>query len=312
MSQPEPDPGFVQHLEWQLRTALRRRARFAPVEPRAAPPAGRRLRMVALALLSLTAGAAGVVASEQIVDARRTTRERELLLARADVEVASAERREQLLAERHERARLLGEAGVVSASELRDVELALREARVERERRALEREEIVAAGRAPDPGLGAPLVDGRDFASEHLELELRAAEARRAAREQDLARLAALAEHGRVSRAERDEAELALRTAHLETALLAERLELRAAFLRGARSREATVLQGLEAEVLHRRETLELRRRTLRGLVDRSGEGPAPDLALELERVEAEAELTALELELVRERLATVPVTSPR
>ena len=79
----EPDSQFVEHLEWQIRSSLRRRDRFALPVPSGAL---RVARTAALVLLSLMGGAGAVVAAERIQDSR----ERELLLAQTSIEVDMA------------------------------------------------------------------------------------------------------------------------------------------------------------------------------------------------------------------------------
>ncbi|MGD8360410.1 MAG: hypothetical protein PVJ04_03190, partial [Gemmatimonadota bacterium] len=57
----QPDPEFVSHLEWQVRTALRREERFAqPVQSRS----GGRMKIVTLVLVSALFGAGGVVVKD--------------------------------------------------------------------------------------------------------------------------------------------------------------------------------------------------------------------------------------------------------
>ena len=55
----EPDPDFTRFLEWQTRTEVRRRARFA-VPPRSLPHLPRWARVAALVCLSLFAGGSGI------------------------------------------------------------------------------------------------------------------------------------------------------------------------------------------------------------------------------------------------------------
>jgi hypothetical protein len=64
---PIPDPEFVARLEWQVRTAARRRERFArPI----GTPLARAARMVPAIMLAMGLGASGLLAAQEYVRGR--------------------------------------------------------------------------------------------------------------------------------------------------------------------------------------------------------------------------------------------------
>jgi len=218
----QPDPEFLAHLEWQVRTEARRESRFA----KPAPAIGwRRLRAAAVLVLALGLGAGGVFAAQELADARlrMATQERDELRASFEAgaigagECAQAERERQQL--EHARARLLNEAA-----------------------------EVAQTGREPSDRISAPLVGGRDFVRERLELA--ASDAR--ARMQGAEERKALAEErhaaGVTTDTDLSEAGQRCKQALGLQKLLERRLALRAAFLDGRSSALEVELDDLRAD----------------------------------------------------------------
>ena len=79
----EPRPDFVANLEWQVRTALRRRDRFA--EPTRGN--GGRLTRGSVGWVSARVGAGGVGVGDEVQQSRR----QEILLQRVETELRLAE-----------------------------------------------------------------------------------------------------------------------------------------------------------------------------------------------------------------------------
>lgn len=300
----EPDPRFVEHLEWQLRTAARRQGRFARPVP--SLPV-RALRTAALVLVSLLGGAGVVMAADHLQDQDR----RERLVARLEVEVRMAELRHRHAVERLQHTARLVERGLVAEPELAREELRRVEADVEWFVRVLDLEEVRATGREPCHELAAPLVGGRDLVRMRLERRRQVLVLRLEALEERAARNAELAEAGRVSPRERAGDEAGLREAREELQLLDERVELRARFLAGEIDARAVdllerlaatrwAIAGQRARVAGLEEELaDARRLAAAGAVQQRD---ARALELELELARSELRLRELELDELERR----------
>jgi hypothetical protein len=161
-----PDPQFVERLEWQLRSEVRRQDRFAP------PARSRRaLRSASTVLLSLLVGFATATAAQQIGDRRNAG----YLRLQAEGAVELAEIRVRFVQEMLEAAEARADT---DAHDPRYMRWELRQAQWDLERARLQVEEIDATHESPRDDLVAPLVAGRDFVRERLELERAMLEAR--------------------------------------------------------------------------------------------------------------------------------------
>lgn len=299
----EPSPEFLSHLEWQTRTELRRRERFAPV-PLRMPRLMRVARSAALVLVSLTVGASAVLAVGRLQDSR----ELGIRLERNRVLVELAERRVESAQERLEMQRVRYEQGLSPLGGVGEAERRFAGSVVERDHLRLDREELNSARRAPDLRLSAPLVGPRDFVSEHLRLDkshsARLVELFDADEQVAELRFAqGLISHGEAERASR-ETELAV--AALER--LDERLALRADFLLERLDAATCELRDLVTGAEHRRRVLtgeveSLARELLRAeALEAAGRaaGAAEPLRAELDALAVELQLIDLELELLR------------
>ena len=194
-----PSPEFTRFLEWQTVTTLRRSERFhaisadragtesdigtesesdtdteSGVTPNAGmgarPSLARIVRIAAIVLFSMSAGAVGVVAAERVRDSKVVER----LLAAQSIRITLDEQRLAGAGAALERARALFESARVPISSL----MPLREDQLlVEERLALLRvdsEEIRITGREPVRSLDAPVVAARDFEGERLNLSLAA------------------------------------------------------------------------------------------------------------------------------------------
>lgn len=191
----QPRPEFISHLEWQIRTAVQRRDRFAaPVRQNHWP----KMRSAALILVSVLCGAAGVLATEEIQDIKT----REMLLAQVEGQIRIVELQMQLvrthLAEIQEQHQdqLVGEEAVLAAT------IKCREVEAEFARLRLDQEEIRISGKEPQNAISAPLIGGRDFVTERLRLQLSVAQEHASVIEKRLARLRALEDSGLINTAE--------------------------------------------------------------------------------------------------------------
>ncbi len=160
-----PDPEFVARLEWQVRTAARRRELFA--RP-AAASAARLLRLVPAIVLAMALGASGLLAAQQYVLERAA----DLLNAQVGVRFEIARMREAAALEDVQEIMRAVDQGFASAEE----SYAAEERRVvlatEASVLGLDAIEVGHTGREPDRRLCAAPVAGRDLVTERLQIEL--------------------------------------------------------------------------------------------------------------------------------------------
>jgi hypothetical protein len=256
----EPDPRFVDSLEWQLGRELRRMKTDT-----ARRPALRRLKLTGLVLVSVALGAAAMAASQQIQDSWR----RELLESRLEVQLRMARQRLDMQRNAVGPIRERVEQGLQTDRELAQLDLQITEAEAEARILELKLDEVRRSGREPLDELSAPLVGGRDFVSErievrmdvvgsHLDLVRRAAERTRQRVEQGII-------HEREARA----FNLQVMEVELELDDLAGQLEVRRAFLDSEISAVEAELEGLKAETDHRIVLLDRQRQHFRTELER-------------------------------------------
>ncbi len=299
----EPSPEFLDHLEWQLETELRRKGRFE--EPR--PARGwRGLRVAALVAFSITFGAAGVIAAERIQESGR----RDLLLQRVQVRLSAAEDCMQFLEEEATRVDLLVDTGRAHQDEAETARGRVEAVALEGARLRLDLEEIRISGREPSDALSAPRLGGRDFVGERLELELSAAKVRLSRERERAERAQLMVERGVAHHSHFAQAALGVRREELLVAELENRRRLRAEFLAGkidardvelAAMREAAVRGFAEAQsrLEHAQQMLERAQALASAGVVSSTELRRAEI--EHREAQGELELSRIELALVEE-----------
>jgi|SoiMethySBSTD1v2_1073268.scaffolds.fasta_scaffold707151_1 hypothetical protein len=295
----DPDPAFLDHLEWQLRTELRREARFAPRE---AAPMWKRLKIAALVAASLALGGASVVAAERV----QQSREAEILAAQTRVRIDLQRSRTDLAAQRLSEASTRVQAGIATQAEVGRAEVARALEQMRLRRLELDLSELELSGREPRDELDAPLVAGQDFVTERMQVELEAARARLAEVQRAHAwveRMVAggFASHDELDRILEDAVEPQQQTHALEELLalrgnyLSGSLQRERAWIFAQRVRASAALEGLRVRI-------ELARARLERTETRSAAGAASNEDVENARqslleLESESRLTQLELE---------------
>lgn len=294
----EPDMEFVERLEWQLASELRR-SRLKRSAPRIAVPRA----AVAAALLAgiLLAGVAAIKAAELVQDSWR----KKIEIARAETEVRLQEAR--LETERGQAA-LVHEryaVGLVSEGDDLLATTTQERSRLGLERSRLDLDEVRRSGAPPRDELYAPLVGGRDFVSERLQLERRGAElglkvlAARAKQLEERQRLGLIAP-GQARSAGSDIAARRTRIAEI-----GQRLDLRKRFLAAALSAVRVEIAGRLATAqanlaVARSKVEDLKERKARAETRRDLGVASPaefeELADALGAAEAELKLAALEV----------------
>ena len=280
----EPAPEFREYLDWELSRAFGH-ARMK-----------RRLRMSAALLVALALGTTGGLASAQM----RANAQQDSLLAaaRADATLVAARAqaaRAVVAAEQRQVA-----AGMRSTESLSNAEAEAREADSEVARAALNIDEIEATAKAPRDELNAPLVNGRDFVKDRLQLRLMLAQQDIAAAERSRDEAARRVRFGLASELTGLDAEVDVARARRDLAVLVERMALRREFVEKGtavaeltrRLQKAEVTQDIAVaqralQVAQQRATL-LERRWKAGLVQ------------ELDLLRARVEVKEREIELER------------
>ncbi len=308
----EPDPEFARHLEWQLRTELRRQMAFnesdSPAKEGVRRFAGRFARAAALVVVSLTLGGAGVLAAEHYQDQAH----RELVEARARVRLDLAHRRNEFLAEALREAEVHVAGGVASERELLEARARLSAEHFETQRLELDLAEVQVSGVEPRNEISALLVGGRDYVSARLDLTARETSEELEQARRELDRGSSLVEAGVVSRdftrgleAEVLGSEAALDLAHRQLGLRASHLagEITAweADLRAAEARVNAQLERLRAELVGEQVVLERIEMLSQGGVVSGSEAKA--VRLRVEELEAAVSISELELRFLRVEL---------
>jgi len=290
-----PTGDFREHLEWEVVSAFRRQQRSnASRHTRSL----HWLRAAAVVIVSAALGASATLASAQIrTDARRDSL---LNAARADATLA-ATRVQIARAELADVTRKVS-AGVVDASEQASAQTELRWMEAMAARVQYNIEEITAGGQAPRDDLTAPLVKGRDFVKDRLQLDLAVAQQQLTKRESALSESERRVRAGVESDLMRLDAEGSVMRARANLAVLAERLNLRQEFLQRGTSADALARKldefQLQQDVMVGQSELSAARARL-DLVERQQRlGMASDVEL------LRAQLSVKESELNLQRLA--------
>lgn len=301
----EPDSQFVDRLEWQLASEFRRREHLRPAPGRVAVP--RSVAVIGLAAGVLLLGVAATKAADLIKDSWRKKIEVARLETEVKIKTAFLEFKKEWSVQTENKYAV----GVVSEGELLTARSATEEAAAELERAVLDLEEARMSGEAPRDELYAPLVGGRDFVSERLEIEKRAYEtAVKLRRDRILPALRQRVELGLEPQSDLDqvqgwlagdeagvgdiETRLALRKRFIGGEISAAELEIQARLstaekeLREARAEIDVVKPGVE----------DLRIKEAAGVV-RAGVLKAAQLALD--KAQARADLALKEIEILKQ-----------
>ena len=303
-----PDPQFVNHLEWQLQSTMRRQGTLNGTSS-AMRTARRRLgTTLALVVVSMLIGGAGTHAVTHRIDKQAA----ELYIARGEALLEIARTQLEPFARELAKTQALVEQGAATERELRQVEAQDLQAESEAKIRELELAETLITGKEPSDALSAPLVDGRDFVTERMAVRRRPMQPRLELAIEQAQRNQELIDAGVASARELKAAQTEVVAAEEELTGLEKRITLRASFLAGGLSAADVELQGMrfaaiaareravrQVEVLveqHKRFTLLSERGLVSGSELRAVEA-------ELRTVEAHVELADLELRILDQKL---------
>lgn len=303
-----PDAEFVERLEWELKSAMRRQGYLNGTSSTARRAASRLAATLVLAVVSMSVGGAGTYAAIYTVDERAAA----LHIARGEALLEIARTQLEPAARELAKTQALVQQGAATERELQQVEAVFLQAQSEVKTRELELAETHLTGRGANDALSAPLVNGTDFVTARLVERRRPMQQRFEVMTADWRRSQDLVNAGVASAGESKAAQMQVAGAGQELAGLEERITLRASFLAGKLSATEVELKGMrlaamagkemaarQVEVLaeqHKRLTL----LSERGMVSDS---ELRNIEAQLRAVEAQAELAGLELRILDQKL---------
>jgi hypothetical protein len=296
-----PTPEFRDHLEWEVTRAVRRGRRLYDDRRTAA----RLMRAAAVVLISVAIGATAGLASAQI----RSDARRDSLLSAANADAALAALRLQLAREQIADVTRKVQAGALGTVSLMNAESELRamEAKVMRARYNVE--EITATAEPPRDDFNAPLVGGRDFVKQRIQLELMSAQQRLTAAEAAQAETVRRVRVGVETELGGLEANAEVARARGALAVLAERLKLRQEFVDRATPVEQLARRleqaQLRQDAVVAQEVLAVARARLTLLEKRRAAGVAGD-DLEILKARVEEKMREIELQQLMQRVRAV------
>ncbi len=300
-----PRKEFVDHLEWEIQSVLRRHPEWRPSPMSKLVSFG---RIAALMIVCTCLGAGAIVASERLEDSRR----KELLLGRTEIQRELLEH--QILIEQQNLSEILDlqKKGLVAEEQVLAAQRQARLLQLERELLALELEEIAVSGRSPRRDLAAPFLNGRDFVIEGLELEARMAAMELEEFGQELQRTRRLVESGRAPEKELRQMRYQHQLLETQKRSVNSRIETRMAFLKGELSAANVDLVAQLEQARAGLQAVEVERQLLQEAVRESQimaeNGLVPErevrrAMLEASRLESNAALMQYEIELLRSQL---------
>ncbi len=303
-----PDPEFVNLLEWELKSTMRRHGILNGTSGAKRPFRLRLGTTVALAVVSMLIGGAGTHAVTRSIDGQAAA----LYIARAEALLEIARARLDPFARELAKMQALVQEGTVTKRELGQVEAQYLRAESEANIRQLELGETFITGKEPNDALSAPLVDGMDYVTERLAARRRPIQRRLELMTDQVRRYQELHEAGGVTARELKAVQTEFAEAEEALIGLEKRFSLRASFLAGGLPATEVELKAMRfAAVAARRmavrhvEVLVEQQKRFTQLSERGAVSNSELRAVEAElrRVEAHVELADLELRILDQKL---------
>jgi multidrug resistance efflux pump len=307
-----PKPEFVNQLEWELESAVRRQGSLngtSSVLRSVKPKLG---TMLALAVVSMFVGGAGTYAATRRANGEAAA----LYIARSEALVEIARSQLDHVAQELARWQNLHEQGAVTDRELREAEAQFVHAESETNIRELELAETLVTGKEHNDSLSAPLVAGTDYVTKRLEERRRPIQMRLELLSTQARRIQDLVDANSATEMELRGAEMGVAIAVEELNGLEERMALRASFLEGELSAAQVELQGMRFAAVAARETaarqLEMVGEQHNRIGDLSARGMVSGRELraaeaEMRAAQANMELADLEVRILDQKIAELP-----
>ena len=300
----QPDPQFVQSLEWQLGSELRRRNRAGATQH----PSFKVIKIAALMLGSVVLGAAAMGASQQLGETWR----RELLEARLEVQLQLAQQRVATQLQALGLTREQVELGLQTDRDLIYFELKIAQAETDAKIVELELEELRESGRQPLGELSSPLVNGRDFVSERIEARMELAYHHLEVVRNEQQRIQDQADIGVVSESDVAGQQIVSIEAEQQIMTLQEQMEVRRSYLDSDITAVEAELRLLELEAQSRVVVMDQQRQYFQQMldgfqaaIDAGSMHPAAEVQMrtQVNEMEAQLQLAQAELEIVQREL---------
>ena len=299
----EPDNQFVDRLEWQLSSEFRRANRLKTSSGKIA--VSRRMVAIAITIGVLMTGVAVTKAADYIKDSWQ----KKIEMARVETEVELKKVQLESIREIASDIKARVSNGLIREDEYQAMKIAVKKAELDFKKSQLNLEEVQMSGEIPRNELYAPLVGGRDFVSERLELDKMEIELEIYLISRHLKRIKKLTEEGLIQDHELDQVMtvIANQEAHLDK--IQQRLDLRSSFLEGEiTAREVEIESRLTAAENHlhhaqsKVDSLEQQLTRFQALEARGAITRSENRQLEfaLDAAQAELKLAVLEMDVLK------------
>ena len=299
----EPDNQFVDRLEWQLSSEFRRANRLKTSSGKIA--VSRRMVAIAITIGVLMTGVAVTKAADYI----KESWQKKIEMARVETEVELKKVQLESIREIASDMKARVSNGLIREDEYQAMKIAVKKAELDFKKSQLNLEEVQMSGEIPRNELYAPLVGGRDFVSERLELDKMEIELEIYLISRHLKRIKKLTEEGLIQDHELDQVMtvIANQEAHLDK--IQQRLDLRSSFLEGEiTAREVEIESRLTAAENHlhhaqsKVDSLEQQLTRFQALEARGAITRSENRQLEfaLDAAQAELKLAVLEMDVLK------------
>jgi len=299
----EPDNQFVDRLEWQLSSEFRRANRLKTSSRKIA--VSRRMVAIAITIGVLMTGVAVTKAADYI----KESWQKKIEMARVETEVELKKVQLESIREIASDIKARVSNGLIREDEYQAMKIAVKKAELDFKKSQLNLEEVKISGEIPRNELYAPLVGGRDFVSERLELDKMEIELEIYLISRHLKRIKKLTEEGLIQDHELDQVMtvIANQEAHLDK--IQQRLDLRSSFLEGEiTAREVEIESRLTAAENHlhhaqsKVDSLEQQLTRFQALEARGAITRSENRQLEfaLDAAQAELKLAVLEMDVLK------------
>ena len=299
----EPDNQFVDRLEWQLSSEFRRANRLKTSSGKIA--VSRRMVAIAITIGVLMTGVAVTKAADYIKDSWQ----KKIEMARVETEVELKKVQLESIREIASDMKARVSNGLIREDEYQAMKIAVKKAELDFKKSQLNLEEVQMSGEIPRNELYAPLVGGRDFVSERLELDKMEIELEIYLISRHLKRIKKLTEEGLIQDHELDQVMTVIANQEAHLGKIQQRLDLRSSFLEGEiTAREVEIESRLTAAENHlhhaqsKVDSLEQQLTRFQALEARGAITRSENRQLEfaLDAAQAELKLAVLEMDVLK------------
>jgi len=238
----EPDDRFVERLEWQLSSEYRRTNRLKSAPGKIA--VSRRMAGVAAIVGLVMTGLTALNAAAYLKDSWR----KKIEIARIETEVKLKQAHLASTKEMAARTDQRFSLGVVGDEENQMIKLAVEKSDSDLKTALVNLDEVRASGEIPRNELYAPVVGGRDFVSERLEIEKKQTERGLKPLESRLNRSRQRVELGVIPKDQLDQIEAEMAGEKTTIDGIQKRLDLRKRFVTGTITAEEVEIEGRRTE----------------------------------------------------------------